>query len=72
MQSTFLHVCVFIRDQLKASRSNWQVFFLVKKRNEDNIKDSFSYEETRRFSKRHFFFNSSASIIFLMASYKSD
>ena len=40
---------------LKASRSNWQVFFLVKKRNEDNIKDSFSYEETRRFSKRHFF-----------------
>ena len=43
MQSTFLHVCVFIRDQLKASRSNWQVFFLVKKRNEDNIKDSFSY-----------------------------
>ena len=72
MQSTFLHVCVFIRDQLKASRSSRQVFFLVKKRNEDNIKDSFSYEETRRFSKRHFFFNSSASIIFLMASYKSD
>ena len=65
MQSIFCEVCVFLSGQLKASQSNWQ-FFLGEKTKQDDIKASFSYEESRRLSNTHFFFNkgySSASII---------
>jgi len=74
MQSIFFfQVCVFLGGQLKASQSNWQ-FFLGETTKQDDIKASFSYEESRRSSNTHFFLTKVTQVkaLFLMASYKSD
>ena len=55
MQSIFFQVCVFLGGQLKVSQSNWQLFLGKKKTKQDDIKGSFSYEESRPLSNTHFF-----------------
>ena len=57
MQSIFFQVCVFLGGQLKVSQSNWRLFLGKKKKKtkQDDIKASFSYEESRPLSNTHFF-----------------